>query len=97
MPLPTPYAYIVCCDLNQPAQKYEGFFNELKQSDFWWHYLSGTWIVKRRETLVEMSNKLRPLIFSSDRLLILPAKGPADGWLPQDAWIWINENLPKEW
>ena len=27
----------------------------------------------------------------------IAAKGPADGWLPQDAWDWIQINVPKEW
>jgi len=97
MPLATPYAYVVSCDLTQPLDKYAPFFNELGRSYKWWHYLTATWIVLRYETLVEFGQKLRPLIFHTDRLLIMPAKGPADGWLAQDAWKWIQENVPSEW
>ena len=95
--LPTPYAYIVSYQLTQPTDKYERLFTELKASVLWWHYLPTTWVVKRLETLVELRAKLTPLIVESDRLLIMPARGPADGWLPTEAWTWLNTNIPREW
>ena len=97
MPLQTPYAYLVSYDLKSPVESYEPFFNELKQSVNWWHYLNATWIVVRYESLVELAPKLRGLIFTNDRILVMPAKGPAEGWLPKDAWDWINTNVPREW
>jgi hypothetical protein len=53
--------------------------------------------VLRYETLAELGPKLRPLIFQPDRLLIMPAKGPADGWLAPDPWKWVDTNVPREW
>ena len=97
MLLPTPYAYIVSYDLKEPTDKYKPFFDELKRSHLWWHYLTSTWIVLRYEALAELGPKLRPLIFQNDRLLIMPAKGPAEGWLAADAWTWIRNNVPREW
>lgn len=97
MPLPTPYAYIVSYDLKQPADKYAPLFDELKRSHAWWHYLTSTWIVLSHDTLVELGPKLRALIFKTDRLLIQPAKGPSDGWLPKEAWDWLQKNVPREW
>ena len=97
MPLPTPCAYIVTYDLKQPIEKYVPFFEELRRSYKWSHFIENTWIVLRHDTLVETGHKLRPLIFQSDHLLIMPAKGPADGWLPQEAWQWIQENVRNEW
>ena len=97
MPLTTPFPYIVCFDLKEQPIRYGLFFDELKRSERWCHYLTSTWLVFRYEALVEFSPKLRRLIFTNDRLLIMPAKGPADGWLPNEAWDWINAQLPKEW
>src|SRR2546428_6429112 len=97
MPLQYPYAYVVCYDLKQPLDHYQPFFDELKRSHQWWHYLTSTWIVLRYDALVELGSKLRPLIYQGDRLLVLPAKGPAEGWLPGEAWEWIAKNVPREW
>lgn len=97
MPLMTPFAYIVCYDLKQPAAQYKLFFDELKRSHLWWHYLTSTWIVLRYEALAELGPKLRPLIYQGDFLLIQPAKGPSDGWLPKEAWEWLQKNVPREW
>lgn len=97
MPLLYPYAYIICYDLYQPFGLYEPFFEELKRSYRWWRYMNSTWVVLRYEALVELAPKLRLLIFEGDRLLIQPAKGPSDGWLPKDAWEWLKENVPNEW
>jgi len=97
MALPVSCAYIVTYDLKQPIEKYEPFFEELKRSYKWSHFIESSWIVLRYDSLAELGPKLRPLIFQSDRLLIMPAKGPADGWLPLEAWEWIQENVPNEW
>lgn len=97
MPLQFPFAYIVTYDLKQSIESYTPLFEELRRSFKWSHYIDNTWIVLRYETLAELGPKLRPLIFQPDHLLIMPAKGPADGWLPNDAWQWINENVRNEW
>lgn len=97
MPLNQPYAYVVTYDLKSPAFLYRDFFAELQRSDRWFHYLTSSWIVLRKDSLVEMENRLVPLIKQGDRLLIMPAKGPAGGWLQPDAWNWINANVPREW
>ena len=97
MPLLAPYPYIVCYDLKEPTARYERLFTELKNSSRWSHYLTSTWIVFRNDALGELQAKLVPLIYTNDRLLIMPAKGPANGWLTKDAWDWINKYVPNEW
>lgn len=97
MPLPVPYAYVVCYDLQNPVAHYKPLVEELQSSYRWWHYLEATWIVLRYETLVELEPKLVKLISPPDRLLVLPAKGPGAGWLPGEAWQWIQENVPRAW
>jgi hypothetical protein len=97
MPLASPFPYIVCYDLKGPPLTYLRLTTELQASYAWWHYLHSTWIVLRYEALTELQPKLLPLILKEDRLLILPAKGPAAGWLPKDAWTWIQNSVPREW
>lgn len=97
MPLPQPYAYLVTYELTQSLDKYQPLFNELMSSTKWFRYMPNTWIVLRYDALTELSPKLLSLIFKPDRLLIMPAKGPAQGWLPKEAWDWLNVNVPNEW
>lgn len=97
MPLQTPCAYLVSYDLRELPERYGPLFTELKKSTYWWHYVNSTWIVIRYETLSELAPTLRKLIFTNDRLLVMPAKGPADGWLPKEAWDWIHTRVPREW
>jgi hypothetical protein len=97
--LQVPCAYIVSYDLKAEGDgfNYLPFMLELQGSLDWWHFLERTWIVVRRDLLVDFTNILLGKLHSKDRLLVLPAKGPAMGWLPTDAWDWMNANLTKEW
>lgn len=96
MPLLNPFAYLVILDAKTAGLDYTRFITELQTSDDWWRYISNAWIVLRRDSLSELQTKLVPLIGNQDRLLIVPAKGPAVGWLPQEAWVWLNTKLPRE-
>ena len=95
--LSVPCPYIVCYDLKGSPFEYIPLIEELKNSVRWFHYLENTWIVFRYETLVELQSILVPRIYTQDRLLILPAHGPAAGYLAKDAWEWLNAHLPKDW
>jgi hypothetical protein len=97
MPLSHPFAYIITFDLKQPSPKYAPLLEELQKSYRWWNFMPTVWIVLNYHGLNELAEKLAPLIFNTDKLLIMPAKGPANGWLPREAWQWINEHVPKEW
>lgn len=97
MPLNSPYAYIVSYNLKNYPYTYVPLMLELQRSYNWWHFIDSTWLVLRYETLAELQDKLIPLIFTTDQLLIMPAKGPASGWLPAEAWKWISDNVPNLW
>jgi hypothetical protein len=92
-----PKAYIVCYDLKAFSWNYNKLFDELNRSLGWWHFLDRTWIIIRNESLEELSTLLLPLIYQNvnDSILIMPAKGPAAGMLPQEAWEWIRQNVPN--
>ena len=97
MPLSLPFAYLVSYDLKNSPYTYIPLMKELRNSYKWWHYIDSTWLVLRYESLAELQEKLVPLVFTTDQLLIMPAKGPAMGWLPKEAWAWVNQNVPKMW
>ena len=91
------WAYIVVFTLNGPPGVYPDFFQELQDCDNWFNYIPGFWIVVTRLPLATLAGRLRRKIRTGDWLIVMPAKGPADGWLPKIAWEWIDNNVPKEW
>lgn len=96
--LDKPFPYMVCYKLSWPEENYVNLIAELKDQSFrWMHFIPNVWFVLRREALVDLGQILRGCVLGSDWLLVLPAKGPGDGILPEAAWNWIKDYLPREW
>lgn len=85
--------FLLTYDLNRPGQDYDGLIDELKRTNQWWHYLKSTWLLYTTETSDQLWNRVRPHVDDSDRVLICPVTQPARGWLPQEAWDWINRYI----
>ena len=85
---------IVTYDLKTPGWNYTPFYEALKAQGQWWHYLTSTWLIATGKTPNDVYNALGPHISKADSVLILPVKKPAFGWLPKEAWDWINSNVP---
>lgn len=87
-------ALLITYDLNKPGQDYEGLFEEIKSFGTWWHYLDSTWIVDTNLTVSSAADRIRTKVDSSDHFLVLDITGDASqGWLPKDAWDWINKHV----
>jgi hypothetical protein len=95
--LERPAAYVVIYVLNGPPSSYFDLLKELNDCEGWLHYIDNVWIVLTHRTLVDIGSSLRQKIRTGDWLMVMPAKGPVDGWLPADAWTWLNKYLPREW
>lgn len=95
--LTRPFAYIVAFRFTGPSEAYQDFYKQLKACDDWFSYTPNMWVVVTRFALADLSAILRSKIRTADWLIVMPAKGPADGWLPKVAWDWLNSRLPPEW
>lgn len=91
------WAYIVAFRLTGPSEAYKDFFQLLKSYDNWFNYTPNFWIIVTKKALMTVANELRPKIRTVDWLIVMPAKGPADGWLPENGWNWLVENVPRDW
>lgn len=91
------WAYLVAFRLTGPPAAYQDFFHQLKSYDNWFNYTPNFWIIVTRKALLTVAGELRPRIRTVDWLIVMPAKGPADGWLPEAGWNWLQANLPSEW
>lgn len=68
----------------------------------WWHFLERTWLIATPERIQDIDMRLRQHIQVNDRLLIfaLPQGFPNinyAGWLPREAWDWIQQRQSYEW
>ena len=85
---------IITYTLRNPNQPYINFYNEIKKAETWWHYLDSTWLIRTQFNPQYWYNRLAPFIFKNDSILIIEVKANYQGWLPKEAWDWINRELP---
>lgn len=85
---------IVSYNLKGPSNSYVKFYEVLKSQPKWWHYLTDTWLIITSKTPDQLIQDLQPYYKDGDRVLIAkinPSPRP-NGWMPKDAWDWINTN-----
>jgi len=85
---------LVTYDLKAAGWNYSVFYEKLKSQGAWWHYITSSWLIITSKGPDEVYSALAPHLAKADRILILPVRRPAFGWLPREAWDWINTNLP---
>lgn len=74
---------------------YNGLYEAIKAlgTGTWWHYLDSTWIIKSSNlTANEIYEKLKQYVNESggDHIFITDLGTDMQGWLPTDAWNWLN-------
>ena len=87
--------YVVSYDLRKSGKNYIGLTEQLQASSCWWHYLTSTWLISTTETPSQLYNRLIPHLDKDDSILIIEAGNRTQGWLPKDAWEWINKEIPS--
>jgi hypothetical protein len=85
--------FCVSYDLKADHADYSGFYEVLKASKRWWHYLESTWIVVVDVDADELWSKLEPHVKKGDRVLIIGVTDESQGILPTKAWEWIGRNI----
>lgn len=88
--------YVVSYDLRKPGKDYIGLTEQLQNSPRWWHYLESTWLIATPESASQLYNRLRAhLDKKDDSILIIEVGNHVGGWLPKDAWEWIQREIPN--
>lgn len=82
--------YAINYDLKLPGQNYEGVHEAIKSCGAWWHYLGSTWLVDTSLDANAIWRKLSPHVDKNDRVLVIGVTRDYEGWLPKDAWEWLN-------
>ena len=69
----------------------EDIEDEIVEFGSWWHYFRNVWIVDTEMTVDQMTKAILKHLDDKDDLLIIGIQDPYQGWLPEDAWKWLDE------
>ena len=83
--------YAVNYDLKKPGQNYNPLYEAIKSCGAWWHHLGSTWLVDTTLSADGIWNTLAPHVDKNDSFLVIGVTHDYSGWLPQQAWDWINQ------
>jgi hypothetical protein len=82
-------------DLKQPGRDYSALYNAIKSCGPWWHYLGSTWLVDTALDARQIWERLAPHVDKNDVCLVIGVTRNYQGWLPKEAWDWINSRVLK--
>ncbi len=88
--------YAINYDLKRPGQNYEALYEAIKNcGSSWWHFLGSTWLVDTSLDAKGVWDRIAPHVDNNDFFLVIGVTRDYQGWLPQEAWDWINSRQLK--
>jgi hypothetical protein len=87
--------YMITYDLNKSGKDYSGVFEAIKESaQAWCHYWDSSWLIRSDlNTAAEVFEKIKPHLDSNDRCFVVEAAPNYQGWLSEEQWKFIKENI----
>ena len=87
--------FLISYDLKAPGRDYNSLYDLIKTAPGLYHCLESTWIISTSLDIKTWSDKIRAVIDSNDRFLIVDITNSVknyaiNGWLDQKAWDWLN-------
>jgi len=87
--------YVINIDLNQRGFNYQPLYSEVNALGVWSRYMNTTWLLATSLPIEEVGRRLVTHISqATDRLLVTRLVVPYQGWLPKEAWDWVNTMYP---
>lgn len=87
--------YAINYDLKRPGQNYEALYEAIKNCGEWWHFLGSTRLVDTSLRASGIWDRIAPHVDKNDFFLLIGVTSDYQGWLPQEAWDWINSRLSR--
>jgi hypothetical protein len=84
---------LVTYDLKTPGKNYTPFYEALKLQGPWWHYLTSTWLIVTTKSSQDVYLSIASNLTVQDFVLVIPVTRPYWGYLPKEAWDWIDKNI----
>jgi len=91
--------YAIILDLEENSKRdFRPLYKKIKSLGAWMHYLDSTWLVAPSNLKManDIYNELKPFIDEEeDYLLVVEVTRNYQGWLPKEAWDWMNQRSFK--
>lgn len=85
---------LVTYTLRNRQRDYTSLFEAIKNnSNEWWHFLVDSWIVSTHHSPETYAQLLYPHIEQADSFLVVRLTRHYQGWLPKEAWDWLNRQI----
>jgi len=81
---------MVTYDLRTSGKNYSSLYDALKVQGEWWHYLASAWLISTTKSPQQVYNEVVTHITTNDSILIIQVAKNYWGYLPKEAWDWIN-------
>lgn len=85
--------YMISYDLHSPTSNREAVEDAIKSLGPWCKYVTTTFLVSTYQNLDTVQNAATRHLDGNDRMIICKVEKPIRGWLSQDQWDWISQNL----
>jgi len=82
---------LVSYALRNNTKDYSPLYDAIKNhTGLWFHYFENIWIIESTLTADAFAKSLYPFIETTDHLLVIRLQKEYQGWLPKEAWEWLN-------
>lgn len=85
-------AYMISYDLHAPTNNRKDVEDTIESLGAWCKYLTTTYLVKSSLTLSQIQSEVSAQLDSNDAMIIAKVTD-INGWLSNDKWNWINNNI----
>ena len=87
--------YMVTYDLNNPGQRYDDVIQAIKEAStgVWCTYWESSYFIQSNLSVQQVFDRIAPHLDSNDKLLIIEVKENYQGWLENNQWEYIRENI----
>lgn len=87
--------YMVTYDLNNPGQRYDDVIQAIKEAStgVWCTYWESSYLIQSNLSVQQVFDRIAPHLDSNDKLLIIEVKENYQGWLENNQWEYIRENI----
>lgn len=87
--------YMITYDLNSKGQKYDEVIEAIKNAStgVWCSFWKSSYLIKSNLTVQQVNDKIIAHLDSNDRLIVIEVKNNYLGWLTDEQWKYIRENI----